>query len=486
MGAGAIMAAGSLAGGLAGKALGGDDQSSYGPDTSVMGVDQATIKKGGKGQPDVVIPQINITQALQWAQQAATTQDKYYRKGLEYYKDALQSASYEIKQGYNQAEQKLAPLSFSANSALNEQMKMLGLDPYTPTPGVDRDLEILADKYSKVFPASSPVMQNIAVQMQKADSLRDPEKRVSAKQQITKDMLAAGPAVAQEVQNKITALGARPELNVPAYIPVWEGGIDTGDPVMGLNPNYLRAVEQQKQFDQNLKGLQDQLGTATNLQADLTSLAGQYENKFVNTPEKGYTGNEITNKITSTPGYQFQFEQGQKAIERQAAARGQLLSGKTLLEAQTQGQELAKGHYGAYMDRLAQIVSEGSPATAQMAQNSIAKGSALAGLQQEGGRASMETEANVGQAYAQSLYNQSALYTDAAKFNAGLQYDAIQRGQDREAKQEAQSAASALGAAPGIMSQSLARDQFNYGIFQNQQAGQVLANAGGSKYGFSV
>lgn len=58
-------------------------------------------------------------------------------------------------------------------------------------------------------------------------------------------------------------------------------------------------------------------------------------------------------EFTEDPGYQFRLQQGQKAIERSASARGNALSAGTQLAIQGYGQEFAANEYGAAYDRNA-------------------------------------------------------------------------------------------------------------------------------------
>jgi len=54
------------------------------------------------------------------------------------------------------------------------------------------------------------------------------------------------------------------------------------------------------------------------------------------------------------PGYRFRLAEGQKAIERSAAARGGLGGGKTLKALQQYGQNMASQEYGASRNRFMQ------------------------------------------------------------------------------------------------------------------------------------
>lgn len=88
----------------------------------------------------------------------------------------------------------------------------------------------------------------------------------------------------------------------------------------------------------------------------------------------GETDPEILEMLRNSPGYQFRLEQGQKGLDRSLAARGGLLSGRAIQEAQRLGQGLADQTYNDYVRSL-------------MAQTQMGLGAAAgtAGLQTAGG-----------------------------------------------------------------------------------------------------
>jgi hypothetical protein len=101
--------------------------------------------------------------------------------------------------------------------------------------------------------------------------------------------------------------------------------------------------------------------------------------------------------ITSDPGYEFGVQQGQQALERSAAAGGNLLSGKTLLDVNKYGQEYGQQYYDKALGRqagLAQMgLSAGSAAAPQVSRLYEAKGEVPATrelLQQMNRRTTME------------------------------------------------------------------------------------------------
>lgn len=67
----------------------------------------------------------------------------------------------------------------------------------------------------------------------------------------------------------------------------------------------------------------------------------------------------------NSPGYQHQLDEGNKAIERMAAARGLRLSGGTLKAGADYASGLAAQDYGNYFNRLAGIAGAGQTATGQ-------------------------------------------------------------------------------------------------------------------------
>ncbi|MEO5365613.1 MAG: hypothetical protein H7831_04555 [Magnetococcus sp. WYHC-3] len=64
--------------------------------------------------------------------------------------------------------------------------------------------------------------------------------------------------------------------------------------------------------------------------------------------------------LESLPGYRFQRDQGLRAIENSAAARGGALSGRALAEATRFNQELAASSLGGHIESLQQLAQWGS------------------------------------------------------------------------------------------------------------------------------
>ena len=66
------------------------------------------------------------------------------------------------------------------------------------------------------------------------------------------------------------------------------------------------------------------------------------------------------------PSYSFRFKEGLKALDRQSAARGGLISGGALKAAQRYGQEFASNEFGNAYNRLASRAGFGQTASTNM------------------------------------------------------------------------------------------------------------------------
>lgn len=74
----------------------------------------------------------------------------------------------------------------------------------------------------------------------------------------------------------------------------------------------------------------------------------------------GAAGNSrAVDAFSTSPGYQFQLDQGQQALERSASARGMLGSGNTMADIMRYSQGVADQSYGSWLDRLSGLGSQG-------------------------------------------------------------------------------------------------------------------------------
>ena len=95
--------------------------------------------------------------------------------------------------------------------------------------------------------------------------------------------------------------------------------------------------------------------TLQELDAQIADLEGQ----IAQAQQGGGAGPDYS-AFFQSPGYQFRQDEGIRAIDRSASARGQLMSGGTLRELQRYGQGLASSEFNSYANRLSDLAGIGS------------------------------------------------------------------------------------------------------------------------------
>ena len=100
------------------------------------------------------------------------------------------------------------------------------------------------------------------------------------------------------------------------------------------------------------------------------------------------------------PGYQFRMDEGTKALDRSAAAKGTLLSGAQTKATQAFGQGLASEEYGNYFNRLMGLAGLGANSTAQANGSSAGLVGAGSNALVQGGNMFAQGGAARGSAYA--------------------------------------------------------------------------------------
>jgi hypothetical protein len=94
----------------------------------------------------------------------------------------------------------------------------------------------------------------------------------------------------------------------------------------------------------------------------------------------GARGNQTAQQaLQATPGYQFQQQQGQAAVNAGAAANGTLGSGNQALALQQQGQGLASQNYNNYVNQLQPYLGASNAAAGGIAGVDTGLGNAVAG-----------------------------------------------------------------------------------------------------------
>lgn len=116
------------------------------------------------------------------------------------------------------------------------------------------------------------------------------------------------------------------------------------------------------------------------------------------------------NMFQTSPGYQFAQDEGIRATEGGAAARGGLLSGGTLKALQERGQGLANQEYGSYLDRFLGLANMGQNSAAQTGQFSAGSAARQGGYITDAGAAEAGGYLSAAQGVNGAISNGLSLY----------------------------------------------------------------------------
>ena len=141
-----------------------------------------------------------------------------------------------------------------------------------------------------------------------------------------------------------------------------------------------------------LKNMYERTRTDLAPYRDLGEKTVPYYAGILNIP--GYDRVDPTQALMATPGYQWQVDQGVKALDRSAAAKGLLGSGAQRKGLLSFGQNAALANYENYMNRLYGTMGTGQNAAAQTGQFGMQSANSIANLYQ-----------GLGQAQQQALYD---------------------------------------------------------------------------------
>lgn len=192
------------------------------------------------------------------------------------------------------------------------------------------------------------------------------------------------------------------------------GGILRSGIMGALNNPNNKGYDAQMAAGQNIQNLYNpfvQTGTTAN--TTLANLLGE------NGTDAGAQAAAQAN-FANTPGYQFAEQQGENAINANAAATGQTLSGNNQQAIQNYGTGLANQTYNQYVNNLQNQVGTGVSAAGGVASGLLGSANAQAG---KSGAAANNQNAVVG-GVANSLFPQSSLAQLLKMFSGGNQANA--------------------------------------------------------------
>lgn len=144
-------------------------------------------------------------------------------------------------------------------------------------------------------------------------------------------------------------------------------------------------------------------------------------------PTEGYGDVSKPYDWKTSPGYQFRLEEGQKAVERGAAARSGLLSGRTGKALERYGQDVATLEYDKILNRLGGVVDVGARAAGAGAGQAIQTGQTQAGVLGQSAGLAFQTgqglagaESQVGAARASGYLGTQAAGTNILNMGSAL------------------------------------------------------------------
>jgi hypothetical protein len=206
-------------------------------------------------------------------------------------------------------------------------------------------------------------------------------------------------ALNQQAQNALTTNYGQARTDINQYFP---------QAAQALQTNYTA-------------GLQPAQGAAASTQAGVNQLLAALGIQSPGQP----AGQDIQSLLASTPGYQFQLDQGSQNVLRNRAASGSLASGGTNTDLTQFGQGLANTTYNQYIQSLLPFLGANTGTTSNVLQGFGQLGTGLANTYGQQGGALASNAQNLGSGIAGLLGNQaSAAYgTQAGIGNAQAQGD---------------------------------------------------------------
>lgn len=114
-------------------------------------------------------------------------------------------------------------------------------------------------------------------------------------------------------------------------------------------------AQQQKSLDLQTRIYEENVAR----QSPFLNTGTEFYNKLADLHRNPSSGNAM---MQMDPGYGFRMQEGMKALDRQAAARGGLISGAALKAAQRYGQDYASNEFGNAYNRLASMANTGPQA----------------------------------------------------------------------------------------------------------------------------
>lgn len=115
---------------------------------------------------------------------------------------------------------------------------------------------------------------------------------------------------------------------------------------------------------------------------------------------------------TTSPGYQFRFNEGQRAVESSAASKGMLMSGGNLKDLVRYGQGVAAQDYGDQFNRVASVSQGGQQAATNLGQFGANASNQISNLYTQAGNAKASGYVGSANAWGQGIGNISSMFAN--------------------------------------------------------------------------
>lgn len=257
------------------------------------------------------------------------------------------------------------PEADTADAAIAQLRALNGLAPLNPALKYQNQYDAVINSAKNLTPDQSAAVDQLKAAwaaVTNASSTADATAALSQFNQAMKatqsslanNQLSAQGVADQDFLNKYGEFGTGYTAWINAGMPSPKG-LTIGE---AKNPNttllnYIAGVQNNLQNEKQL--VTDRNNFKASLQDfNSSNPIGKLDpTKFAATP-----ANEIEAMVRAQPGYQFQYDQGQQAINAQAAASGHMYSGNQLAALQQRGQDTADSFFQQYQGNLASLAAQ--------------------------------------------------------------------------------------------------------------------------------
>ncbi len=366
----------------------------------------------GKG---VSAPSIDTSGAISAFHSAADVIEREFPRALSNYEWSMSAGQRDMLDSFTEGQIQSLPFSSTAVEATNELRSFLGLKPMSGAPALQLQYNNVVDKIKAAGDAAysgvAPFFKQWENSIEELDQMTDPEERRALKDQLKTEFSQLGDALRYDVHQ---VEGAPSDSSVRLY------DMDTEDnPYLGVTG--YQAMKDRGQLEHRDSRILNE--TFLDASEDLRNLSEDID-RVPDEPEKALTSTQIKEKLEDLPEYQFQLGQGTQAMERSQAARGELSSGRALIEATEFGQGLAQNVYAGHLSRLSNLAGINMPVAQQSIGNQYAQGQTQLGIGQSLGQTRQRSIQDVARSREAAFIRQGQTLYDAAKTNASMQMQA--------------------------------------------------------------